>query len=791
MTLAFLGLAWLLGIAAAAFTTADPIASVAAAGLLGAVSFALRPRAQTLALIAAGCSLVFLAAWRYDSTLPLDAPSGIAANNDSGERIRFQGIVDNEPEERGSSRVYRLDARGVFFNDAWLPTSGKVLVRAPVVPRYEYGDLVEVEGELRSAPLFPDFDYREHLARQGVKSLATFPSMRLLDKHQGNDLSEALIDIRARLAEGLGMALPEPEASLAAGVLLGARRSLPRDLTDAMNTTGTSHLVAVSGQNVSLLAALVIAAFAWVIGRKPATALALCAIIFYAALVGAQPSVIRAAIMGSLYVLAAMFGRQNSAPVALILAATIMTALDPQIAHDVSFQLSAFATLGLMTLAPRLADRFQVALASRPSITEFPLARPLCELIAVSLAAIAFTLPIVAINFQRMSLVAPIANLFAVPAFIIVALTAAIASIGSVLAPPVAGYLGWLAWPFAAYMVAAVRLFAGLPFASIELNGPGAGHALAYYVILATALYFLSKKRQDLPQQHPSPTPHPSSLVPATGLALILTLASLLFWLAATGPLHNRLTVTFLDVGQGDAILIESSSGHRVLIDGGPSPEALAAALGRNLPFYDRRLDLVALTHPESDHLAGLITALERHEVKTILQGPLEADSALYHYWEDLIAESGVVERRAERGLVADLGEARLSILSPNSDTAAADPNSSSLVMKLSAGSVSFLLTGDIGEDTENRLLRSGSDLRAQVLKVAHHGSKTSSSPQFLERVSPLLAVISVGAGNPFGHPASEVLERLPEVTVRTDLYGDVRLSTDGKRLWLETQRQP
>ena len=794
MILAFLALAWLLGIAAAAFTGADPAAALAAAALLAAASFALRPRPSTVLLAALGAALIFSAAWRYDSTLPADPPTGIARLNDS-EAVRLHAVVDSEPDDRGTSRLYRLKVREVLKDGRWQPESGGVLMRAAPFPRYDYGDLLELEGELETPPSFPDFDYREYLLRRGVASLLAYPDVELLAKDEGNPLRAALIDARSRLSGSLGDALPEPEASLAAGILLGARSNLPQDLKDDMNSTGTSHLVAVSGQNVTLVAGLLMAALAWAIGRRQAAWLALAAVIGYAALVGGQPSVIRAAVMAGLYIVAVALGRQSTAPVGLALAAAGMMAFDPQIAHDVSFQLSFAATLGLITLAPLLRARADAALASWPAAAEFPLTRPAVELAAVTTAAIAFTLPITAVNFHRLSLVAPVANLFAVPAFLLVAITSAVTAVAGTLLPAAADYLGWLAWPPAAYMVTTVRLFADIPLASIELRGVGTGHAIAYYALLLAGLWLLSRRPAARPDHVPAAAPAATRpLLPATGLALILALSSLLLWLAITAPASSRLTVTFLDVGQGDAILIEGPAGHRILVDGGPSGEAITSALGRHLPFYDRRLDLIVLTHPQADHLGGLPAVLDRYDVGAILASPIETDSAVYDAWKDAVAASGVPYVEASRGQWVDLGSgARLTVLGPAPDSLAIakdDLNDASVVLKLTMGRVALLLTGDIGAPAETDLLRNGTDLRAAVLKLAHHGSDTSSSPQFVSRVQPIVDVISVGANNRFGHPSQDVLDRLQgDLILRTDRHGDVTVATNGERLWLQTQR--
>ena len=794
---AFVAVAWLLGIAAAAFAGGDPAASVAAAGLLGVVSFARWPRPLTLALIAVGIVLIFAAGWRYDATTPQLSP--VATFNCGGsdcEDMRLRGVVNDEPDQRGTSRLYRVQVREALVDGRWRPESGGVLMRASLFPEYEYGDLLEIDGKLEAPPELDDFDYREYLLRRRISSVIDYPEVLLLGEGHGSPVRSALIDIRSRLSDSLANVLPEPEASLAAGILFGTRSDLPRELKDDMNTTATSHLVAVSGQNVVLLAGLVIAALAWLVGRRNAAWIALAGLICYAVLVGGHPSVVRAAFMGGLYVTSIAVGRQNTAAIALVVAAAIMTAFDPQLVREISFQLSFFAVTGLILMTPVLSTQIEGGISRWTSVREFPLTRLLLDMTVMTTAATLATMPIIAINFHRASLIAPIANLFAVPAFVAVATTSALTAIVGILIPGEAGFMTWLAVPPAAYMIGAIRFFADVPLASTELRGIGVEHAVAYYAVLFAGIWWLGRQAISVPE--PAPTqarPASRRLVPTAALALVLGLSSALLWLAMSAPAQGRLSVTILDVGQGDAILIEGPGGHRILVDGGPSGEAITDALGRHLPFYDDRIDLVVLTHPQADHFAGLLEVLGRYDVGGMLVSPVEAETAGYDAWVSAVRNAGVPTTAASRWQWIDLGwGARITVLGPQPGVVVADErdlNSASVVLKVSMDDVSFLLTGDADEEAETNLIRSGADLKATVLKVAHHGSRTSTSAELLRRVQPTVDVISVGAKNRYGHPNPEVLERLEgDLVLRTDEHGDVTISTDGRRLWVQAQQE-
>jgi len=249
-------------------------------------------------------------------------------------------------------------------------------------------------------------------------------------------------------------------------------------------------------------------------------------------------------------------------------------------------------------------------------------------------------------------------------------------------------------------------------------------------------------------------------------------------------------------VGQGDAILIQDPAGHRILVDGGPSGRAISEALGRETSFWDKGLDLVVLTHPEEDHLNGLVTVLERYDVERVLASPMETDSAAYDAWRQAAEREGAPYYEAAPGEWFDLGRgARLEVLGPPTDLIQEGDdklNNNSVVLRLTWGGVSFLLTGDLEKAGEEALLDQGEELRSTVLKVAHHGSADATSDALLAAVHPAVAVISVGADNWYGQPSPQVLERLGDSLVyRTDLNGRVKLSTDGERLWVEVERPP
>jgi len=248
------------------------------------------------------------------------------------------------------------------------------------------------------------------------------------------------------------------------------------------------------------------------------------------------------------------------------------------------------------------------------------------------------------------------------------------------------------------------------------------------------------------------------------------------------------LEVNFFDVGQGDAIFIETPQRHQILIDGGPG-SAVLEKLAKEMPFWDRTIDLIILTHPEKDHLAGLIEVLKRYKVENILWTGVIRDTAEFKEWEKSIKGERAKIFIAKSGQKIIMPRTVLGILYPLENLEGEelkDSNNTSIVAKLVFKENSFLFTGDIYKSIEKELITKETDIDSDVLKVAHHGSKTSSSEEFMKEVSPQEAVISAGKDNPYGHPHQEVLEILEKYGIRilrTDLDGDIKIISDGSNL--------
>jgi competence protein ComEC len=494
-------------------------------------------------------------------------------------------------------------------------------------------------------------------------------------------------------------------------------------------------------------------------------------------------------------VFALYLGRPTEARTSLVFSAVLMTALNPTTLWDVGFQLSFAATAGLVLLSSpleRAAGRWLAALAG-PRHARRALGL-LSEALLVTLAAQIATDPLIVYHFGRLSLVSLLTNMLILPVQPLVMLTGGLAALAGLLWLPAGHVLGWLAWLPLAWTVEAVRWTAGLPFASLTLGHFSPWLLAALYAGLAAGLWLATRAGSGDDAQPPLPASTGPKLRGSTqamvgGSAAAIILAGLAIAGLPDGCLH----VAFLDVGQGDAIFVTTSRGQQILIDGGPGPSAVLAGMGSAMPFWDRSLDAVVNTHPDDDHLAGLLAVLERYQVGQVIVTDVGASTPLYAAWQKALAGEGATVTQARAGMRLALGDGvEVEVLHPGAVPAGDTANDHSVVLRLTDGRVSFLLTGDIEAGVEQELVASGRPLAATVLKVAHHGSITSSTPAWLAAVKPQVAVISVGTDNRFGHPSPEVLQRYAMLGIpvlRTDQVGGVEFVTDGEKLWVKAGR--
>lgn len=806
-----------------ALLEADPwiAAVVAAAATVAAVASAsAAPRTTrfwraNVVLIVLSPTLLAAGFWRAEST-SLE-PDSIAWVDLSGQVVRLEGVVADDPVYRSDGLSLLFDAAAVSLGPEQTSVRDRVRLQIPEPIQIERGDYITLSATVVSVGDSDD-DYLRWLANQRIAAPASAApgSVQVVRSDQLSWWQSIAAEIRNGLNQSLRDALPPPLAGIAQGMITGRRDGIDPALRNDLNDTSLSHLIVISGSNLTLLTAVVMAASAWLLGRRPAAMLAICAALAYGMLIGPDPPVQRAMWMAIVFAAAHLLGRGSSALYAVAASAGILVGLEPHILLDLSFQLTLAGTLGIVLLIPMLSQGF---LSEEQGLTA-----SIRDAALVTFVAGLATMPLIILHFERAALIGLPANVLVTPLFSWMLLGSAATAVVGLASEAAALALAWpLAWLPLRWLTLVTEQAAHAPGAGVPIQGFSHWHLLLIYAAILVAAWRPHRERvarwyrrrasESLRIRVRLTLPLPVGFIPhlrshltpvAMGAAASALAAAL--WLSFLSGGDERLRVHFLDVGQGDATLLVTPEGRSVLIDTGERADSILAALREHLPNGARSIDLVVVTHPQSDHGEALWPILEHYEIDRLLvnryfkatrfgQGLL--DLATLRDIPMIVAEPG------QRIVVAGRSDLVLDLLWPPivglPESYLADPNATSTVLRASYGSAVFLFTGDINAQQELDLVRNACvrsvypcEIGADVLKVSHQGSRFSSTRLFLERVRPTVAIVSAGLRNPHGHPHAEVmanLERIGVTSLVTAERGDISLSTDGRSISIATER--
>ncbi|MCI0865132.1 MAG: DNA internalization-related competence protein ComEC/Rec2 [Chloroflexi bacterium] len=824
MKLALLAAAWLGGIflGLRVDTGALPVLLLVLATLPLALMLQIAWRFPWPAVLA---GILLLGLLRIEVAGPPAAPLAVVES----QRVALTGRIIDDPQATARSVKFVLEVDHIDRGSGMTPQTGKALVYAQPPPSlvaireanyFQYGDKLVLEGSLQRPEPVEDFDYPAYLATQGITGILWSRRVESVSPDRATPwrtFRGGIFDLRRELSERLELALPATHSALARALLLGLRGQLPEDVVENFRETGTAHLLAISGLHVGVLLVMSLWVGARLLGRRRFgyLILALAAIWLYALISGLPISVVRAAVMGSVYLAALALGRPRSALPALALAAALMVGINPRILEQVSFQLSFASLAGIILAQPLLAHISEKS----PNRGQGPGSwwqiwgwygmKWLLMGLVVSAAATLATWPLVAVNFDRVPLLGILTNVLVLPSLPLILLGSLATAVLGLIHPALGQIAGWLSWAPIAYLLAVVGHF---PSPTVAGSWVGSPFMWAWYLVLGGLLFVTGGRgtlrvlagRAHAWGRNLSARPSAAG-TPATGtvgflmLAVVLASGAVFLWYQVFSGPDGKLHVYFFDVGQGDSILIVTPTGRQVLVDGGPGAESAVRALDGALSPVDRSLDLVVLSHLDEDHSRGLLKVLERYRVGAVLSGPDRPNHAMQPEWSASLERQGIDNVVVEQGYRVELEPGvALEVLNPQPGPSqmSSTPNNGAVVLRLVYGDVSYLLSADVEAEAEARMVEQVRDLESTVLKVAHHGSRTSSSPAFLRRVNPVLAVISSGDNNQFGHPHQEVVTRLGQAVgplgiFRTDFNGDVEFISDGRDLWVRTQRTP
>jgi competence protein ComEC len=775
--LLYLVAGWLTGIALSTWIVLPIWAwgSLATATLIAFVVL----RSQLTARFVFGITLmVCLGAGRMAITQGAVANSDVSNFNGTGP-ITLEGMIIDAPQVRDALVTFRLRVDSIEL-DSWQPATGIVQVQTPNVAMYRFGDVVKVRGELTSPPADAD-SYRDYLARQGIHSLMRYTNVEPTGERRGSPIRAALLDFREQAHSLIMRMLPDPQASLLAGILLGIESGISPDVRDAFNAVSATHVIAISGSNLAIIGALVLGISGRFLRPNFSAAVTIAVIMLYTVFVGGDPAVLRAAVMTTLGLIATQLGRETYGLASISFAALLLTAINPQTLFDVGFQLSFMATLGLIVYATRFQTWLMDRLASSLKTDRAQqFAGSVVSLFAITCAAQIAVTPLIAYQFGRFSLFSLPVSLLIVPAQEMLMILGGLSVLIGLVFFPLGQVLAWGSWVFLTWTISIVKLFASLPNASFETALSLPVMIAIYLVLFGFTLLAIQPEAQ---RAHWFDMMKRSFSLKAMGITGIVG-AVVLFSAAGSMP-DSRFHFIIMDVGQGAASLIETPTGRHILIDAGGSGRQLSAALGSAMPFWNHRLDLVILTQPTEVHTSGLSTLLQHYSVETVVtnghHGSGDLSAAL---WNSLREAHEIIATPGMQIMVED--GVQITIL--QADSSLDDPGDP-LVIRVTYGNLSILIPGDLTPDVQVELIAKGFPLVSQILVAPRGGHRETNSEAFLTAVTPSITIISPTSDN---LPHEESLERLNAIgstIYRTDEQGSIQVTSDGQQLWITTTR--
>lgn len=761
-----------------------PIAVSLAAGLVCALLAPAMGRHRALSRAALILALFFcgMAAYRHAVTLP---PGHIAyLAGDKPEKVTLRGIVVDDPVVDASfygkeKKSFTLDLSGYKRSQgAWTACRGLVRVDQYFKQPRElsYGDEVTAEGFLyRPAGLKNPglFDYARYLALRDVYAICKIREnyvMAVTGRYRGNPLVAFAYKARGAIRAAIDRYLEYPYNGFIKAIMIGDRSALPDRVTDDFVRTGTVHILAISGLNLGIIAAIILAVFGVLrVPRRVNLALTLAAVGVYTVTAGSSPPVIRAAVIFAVYVVGALIRRDADMLNSLGIAAFGILLWNPRELFDPSFQLSFMSVAAIIVLTPAIESACGFS-RIRGHAVPAKIAHYLTKGIAVSMAAWLGTWPVVALYFNIVSPVSLLANLVIVPALtaltVVSTVFLAFALIPSAGMAAAAGTAAAAVTALAQATFAVNHLFAIVPSAFSRVGAPAPCVLILYYALLGALLL-------------PSQIRARAFVVRRTVIvAALLALLNIVVWQGVLSIGKGPYTVTFLDVGQGDAAVIRTPSGGTVLVDGGTGGDEEKFDAGEHViaPYLwnrgVRRIDAIVVTHFHDDHLGGIIYLLDAFDVGAVIDSGAQAfGSRLRDVYLDALHEKGLRHLTVREGDLLQFDGASLYLLNPPKGDEIADSNDDSLVGKFVSNDLGVLLCGDVQEEGLARLEGYGPFLRSDVVKIPHHGSSLgadSAIENFLSAVSPKVAVISVARVNRYNAPSKNVLAALAALNIRT-----------------------
>lgn len=624
------------------------------------------------------------------------------------------------------------------------------------IPSIKYGDSLYIEGEFKQpeeARNYKGYNYKQYLKTKKIIGTVELGKVKILKSSNGSFIH----NIQKYIRDTINGTLTDEEGNLLLAILLGDKDKLSEDIQESFKTSNLSHMLAVSGAHVSyIILGLTYVLQNSIIGKKNGKIVCIIFLLAFMAITNFTPSVTRACIMAILTLFSSIIYRKSDVYTNISVAALITLIFNPYSLLDLGFQLSYGGTIGIIIFIKRIQEK-----KSNSKVINY-----IKQMALVSIYANIIIIPIMMYHFNTVSFTFIISNIMASPILGIIVITGFLFIIASITVKPLTRLIAIFIKPILSILIKISQICSKLPFSNILVVTPYMFNVISYYAII---LYCIKNNKCKI----------------IICLLIVLILINFIIYI-----FPQKLRIFFIDVGQGDSTLIITPDKKTVLIDGGGS-DSFDVGEKVLLPYLlDRRIlkvDYVLISHFDTDHCGGILTIMEKVKVKNIIISEQAEHSENYERFKKLMIHKKIRLIEVKKGDKIKIGRySEFKILFPTSRLLSENPlNNNSIVAQFNYNNFKMLFTGDIEKLAEQQILKTEkAEIRADILKVAHHGSKTSSIPEFIKAVRPKIALIGVGKNNTFGHPNQQTIKNLENIKCRiyrTDLQGEIIIKIDQK----------
>lgn len=706
--------------------------------------------------------------------------------NISGE-INVVGTIISNPIDKEYKQVYTIKIDKINNSNYYKNTKLLLNIKKNT-NKYSYGDKISFTAEFEQANSQRNkggFNYREYLKTKGIYGIVTNSQnqTKLVKKNNVNILDKLINDVSTIIEKKIFSLVEKENANILTALLIGNKNNLEDDVKDIFKQSSLSHILAISGAHVSYVIMLVSFIISKTkINKRLGKIITIVFLVFFMMLTGSSPSVTRACIMAIYTILGSLLHKKVNVLSSISISSIIILLINPYSILDIGMQLSYAGTIGIVFIYPIIRK-----IEGKKQFGTKILIQKIKDILLITISANIIIIPIIMYHFSTISFTFLISNLLASPFMGILIILGFSTIIFSFIFSPLGKILASLLNFFTSLFLKVATFSSNLPFSQLYIPTPKIYQIIIYYILIITAVLYIKIKRKQKKRLFEKKIIIRIRTINKKKIAIVLVLVVLFNLVYKFIP--KNLNIYFVDVGQGDCTLITTPQGKNVLIDGGGS-ENFDVGEKTLLPYLlDRQittLDYVIISHFDTDHVGGILTILKELNVKKVIIGTQYEHNENFKEFTKIVNEKRIKVNVVEAGSKISIEKnLYFDILWPDNNEKISENsiNNNALVFKMNYNNFSMLFTGDIEEEAEKILInkyKNTNKLESTILKVGHHGSKTSSTQEFLKLVEPKIALIGVGAKNTFGHPSEEVLQRLENLNCkiyRTDKDGEIKCS--------------